>query len=476
MNRIPLHLPAAPLWPAALVRAVFALVVLAAPLIAAGPAGAQLSGMAQRDGMPTLAPLMDRVTPGVVNIAVKGMVASELNPLLNDPFFRRFFNLPEMNLQREFQSVGSGVIVDARRGYVLTNNHVIKNADEITVTLKDGRKLKAELLGTDPATDIAVLRVRDGGMTAVPMGNSDRVQVGDFVIAIGNPFGLGQTVTSGIVSALGRSGINLEGFENFIQTDASINPGNSGGALVDLMGRLIGINTAIIAPVGGNVGIGFAVPVNMARAVMRQIIEHGEVRRGQLGVIVQDLTPELAEALGIDRRRGVVVTEVRRGSPAERAGLRASDVIVAIDGRRIANTREIRNRIALKPVGSRVELRVLRGGERLTVSVTIERVQPPESAGAGADDPAAGLEGAEFRDIPASSPLHGRVKGALVEGVYSGSPAWRRGLRPGDLILAVNRARIHSLAEFREQVRRARKGAMALHIQRRDRQLLIVVK
>ncbi|MGH7094964.1 MAG: trypsin-like peptidase domain-containing protein, partial [Stellaceae bacterium] len=249
-------------------------------------------------GVATIAPMLRQVTPGVVNIAVKGRVR-EANPLAQDPFFRRFFNMaPGQQMQeRETQAAGSGVIVDAARGYVLTNAHVVANETRIEVTTKDNRRFTAQLIGRDPETDIAVLKIPPDHLTAVPMGDSDKAQVGDFVVAIGNPFGLGQTVTSGIISALGRSGLGIEGYEDFIQTDASINPGNSGGPLVNFAGRLIGINTAILAPGGGNIGIGFAVPINMARKVMDQLIRYGTVRRGRIGVTIQDLTPDLAQAM-----------------------------------------------------------------------------------------------------------------------------------------------------------------------------------
>lgn len=289
-----------------------ALVLIPTPV---SPAQPQTAASPQR----SLADVLETITPAVVNIAVKSRDPAESNPLYNDPFFRRYFNLPE---QRQRMSAGSGVIVDADKGYILTNHHVVANAGEIAVTLKDRRRFTAELVGSDQATDIALLRIDAKRLTALPFGDSARLRVGDTVVAIGNPFGLGQTVTSGIVSALGRSGINVEGYEDFIQTDASINPGNSGGALVTADGRLVGINTAIIAPAGGNVGIGFAVPVGMASAVMKQLIEHGEVRRGRIGVAVQDLTPDLAEALGISETHGAVVGSVDRDSPAARAVFR----------------------------------------------------------------------------------------------------------------------------------------------------------
>ena len=336
------------------------------PLLAASP-------IIGPDGqIPTLAPLLKDVTPAVVNIAVKGHVTVE-NPLLQDPFFRRFFDIPEGPIQREVQAAGSGVIVDGEEGYVLTNNHVIEHADEIVVTLKDKRQLDAKLVGTDPDTDIAVLQVDASNLVALPIGDSDRLEVGDFVLAIGNPFGLGQTVTSGIVSALGRSGLGIESYENFIQTDASINPGNSGGALIDLRGELIGINTAIVGPTGGNVGIGFAVPINMAKGIMEQLIAHGEVQRGRLGVQVQDLTPDIAEALRLKANGGAVIARVEADSPARRAGLRPGDVVVAIDGVPVESSADLRNRIGLTPIGETVHLTILREGEEQTVDVRVEK-------------------------------------------------------------------------------------------------------
>src|SRR5215472_9818825 len=295
--------------------------------------------------MQSIAPVVSRVTPGVVGISVRGRVRED-NPLLQDPVFRRFFNLQQQQpVERETQATGSGVIVDAAQGYVLTNSHVAENSNSIEVTLKDGRRLKARLIGHDPDTDIGVLQIPAGGLTAVPIGDSDRLQVGDFVLAVGNPFGLGQTVTSGIVSALGRNGLGIEGYEDFIQTDASINPGNSGGPLVDLQGRVVGINTAILAPSGANIGIGFAVPINMARQVMDQLISYGEIKRGRIGVAIQDLTPELAQAMNTNQTNGAVITRVEAGSPAEQAGLRTGDLVTAVNGAPMRSGTELRNRV-----------------------------------------------------------------------------------------------------------------------------------
>jgi Do/DeqQ family serine protease len=342
--------------------------ILAVFVLLALPAAAELPA-----GMITVAPLVQQVTPGVVNISTRTMGAEQDNPLLNDPFFRRFFNIPREQLRpRETRAAGSGVIVDARRGYVVTNFHVIENADRIEVTTKDNRTLKARLVGADPETDVAVLKVEGDGLQGLPWGNSDAVRVGDFVLAIGNPFGLGQTVTSGIVSATGRSGLGIEGYEDFIQTDASINPGNSGGALVNFKGELIGINTAILAPGGGNIGIGFAVPINMVRSVMDQLVAHGEIKRGRVGVAIQDLTPDIAQALNLKDTQGAVVVEVEPGSPAARAGLKRGDVVLSLNGEPVRSATELRNRIGLTAVGSKVAMAVDRSGSRVTVDVKVE--------------------------------------------------------------------------------------------------------
>lgn len=350
----------------ALGRAGAAVGLGASPAAAALPLGAVGGG--------TIAPMLEQVTPAVVNISVLSQAPQAENPLLRDPFFRRFFNLPDQMPQGRPQvSAGSGVIVDAANGYVVTNSHVVENAQEIAVTLKDRRRLRAKLIGRDAATDIALLQIKAESLTALPLGDSDRAKVGDFVVAIGNPFGLGQTVTSGIVSALGRSGLKIEGYEDFIQTDASINPGNSGGALVNFQGELIGINTAIIGPAGGSVGIGFAVPVTIVRSVMEQLREYGEVRRGRLGVAIQDLTPDLAESLNLKGDEGALIAKIERGSPADSGGLRSGDVVVAVDGRAIRSATDFRNRIGLLRVGTPVQLTVVRGGGQKSVTVRTQR-------------------------------------------------------------------------------------------------------
>src|ERR1700736_5620459 len=319
----------------------------------------------------SIAPVVSRVTPGVVGISVRGRVRED-SPLAQDPLFRRFFNMQQQPIERETLATGSGVIVDAAKGYVLTNSHVVENASSIEATTKDNRRLKGRVIGGDREPDIAGWHIPAGDLAAVPMGDSDRLQVGDFVLAVGNPFGLGQTVTSGIISALGRS-LGIEGYEDFIQTDASINPGNSGGPLVDLQGRIVGINTAIVAPSGGNVGIGFAVPVNMAHQVMDQLIAYGEIKRGQIGVAIQDLTPDIAQAQGTKRTQGAVIARVVPGSPAERAGLRTNDLVVAVNGAPMRSGTELRNRVGLSRIGDEVQLTVDRGGSERSVSVRIEQ-------------------------------------------------------------------------------------------------------
>ena len=419
--------------------------------------------------LPTLAPLLAKVTPAVVNISVRSRVPMEQNPLFRDPFFRRFFDLPRPEPQR---SAGSGVIINARQGYVLTNNHVIQNADEIVVTLEDRRRVTARLVGTDPGTDIALLQIDAKRLTALPLGDSDKLNVGDFVVAIGNPFGLGQTVTSGIVSALGRSGLSLEGYENFIQTDASINPGNSGGPLLNLRGEVVGINTAIIAPAGGNVGIGFAVPSNMATAVKDQLIAFGAVKRGRLGITIQDLTPDLAEALDIESVDGAVVTEVEADSPAEEAGLKSGDVVVSLNGRAVRSSTNLRNRLGLLRIGEEITLRVYRRGRPKTVTARIGKPQVAELSG-GRSRPE--LAGATFKDIDPNSRRDSRRAGVVVADVERGSPAWRYGLRRGDIVVAINRQGIASVDELNKALRR-RGQVLALNVLRNGASLFIVIR
>jgi Do/DeqQ family serine protease len=361
-------------------------VILATLLLALGIAPAWAAfPLENENGVPSVAPVLRAVTPGVVNIAVKARVRVS-NPLLDDPIFRRFFNVPTGPIERETQASGSGVIVDAGNGYVLTNNHVVQGADVIEVVLRDKRRFKAKLVGRDQGTDVAVLQIKAEDLTAVPLGDSDKIEVGDFVLAIGNPFGLGQTVTSGIVSALGRSGLGIEGYEDFIQTDAAINPGNSGGALVDLKGRLIGINTAILAPSGGNVGVGFAVPINMARTVMEQLIKFGHIDRGWIGVSGQDVTPDLSQALHTKRTSGAVISGVAPNSPAQRAGLQPGDIVISVGGTPVDGWQPFLNRLGLARVDEDLSLEIERAGKPLAVSVRVTKA-PRRQAGFGDEQP-----------------------------------------------------------------------------------------
>ncbi|MBP7711162.1 MAG: DegQ family serine endoprotease [Gammaproteobacteria bacterium] len=416
---------------------------------------AALPPMVEGERLPSLAPMLERVTPAVVNISTRSTVRAQRSPLLSDPFFRRFFDVPDRPQERRSQSLGSGVVVDARRGYVLTNHHVVDNAQEIAVTLQDGRRLEGKLVGSDPETDIAVVQVPPENLTALNLADSDRLRVGDFVVAIGNPFGLGQTVTSGIVSALGRRGLGIEGYEDFIQTDASINPGNSGGPLVDLRGELVGLNTAILAPNGGNVGIGFAIPANMARDVMAHLVAHGAVRRGEIGVTVQDLTPALAGAFDLSREQGAVVTGVAKDSPAARAGLKPGDALVSINGREVRDAADVRNAIGLLRVGQEVRVEFQRAGK--VRSVTIRVAEPSREAAAG-DALHPHLAGATFGDL--ESPQQGRKKGVGVLGVEGRSPAAELGLRKGDVITSVNRTPVEGLEDFTRLVRQSGSGLL----------------
>ncbi len=420
--------------------------------------------------LPTLAPMLAQVTPAVVNISVLTRSA-DANPLARDPFFRRWLNLPEQQ-QREERAAGSGVIVDAARGLVVTNYHMIKDAREIVVVLKDRRLFKAQLVGSDPGTDVALLRIPAEGLTAIRIADSDAVNVGDFVVAIGNPFGIGQTVTSGIVSAVGRGGLSMDGYEEFIQTDASINPGNSGGALVNLRGEMVGINTAIFAPAGGNVGIGFAIPTNMARAVIDQILRFGEVRRGRMGVTTQDLTPEMAKTLDVTATEGAVVAAVEKGSAADQAGLRPKDVVIAVNDRPIRASSELRNRIGLVPVGEEVELTVLRGRSQLRVRARIAELFQAISVSGQSVPQLAGLKVA---DVQAGMPAHGRHEGVVVTGSDRESAAFRNGLRVGDVIYAVNQWPVRSLKQFTEVLRTA-EPPLRLALLRGEYRITLIVR
>ncbi len=443
--------------------------LLAAAMAVAEASPAALPAVIGDQSVPSLAPLVKQVSPAVVSIATRGTVQTP-NPLMEDPFFRRFFGVPPQ--PREVRSAGSGVIVDAKNGYILTNHHVIENASEIEVALLDNRNVKATVVGSDEGTDIAVLKLSEPGqLTQIALGNSDQVQVGDFVVAIGNPFGLQHTVTSGIVSALGRSGISPDGYEDFIQTDASINPGNSGGALINLKGELIGINSAIFSNSGGNIGIGFAIPVNIAKSIMSQILQYGKIRRGLLGVSISDFNADTAKAYGVEAHDGALVQEVTSGSSAEKAGLKVGDVIVAVDGDAISSASDLRTTIGLKRSGDKVRLDVLRDGKKSTLTAMLDEREANEQIGAA--EIHQGLEGADLANYDGSG---GSFNGpaVLVTAVEPESPAAARGLRPNDIIVAVNRVRVHSVKEL--QAIAGQQNLLILSLRRGNRDLLLQVR
>jgi serine protease Do/serine protease DegQ len=410
--------------------------VAAAALPLAGHAAA-LPPVVDGQPLPSLAPMLEKVTPAVVNISTKTRVQVR-DPFFEDPVFRQFFGLGSSPRERVEQSLGSGVIVDAAKGYVLTNNHVVGGADDITVTLQDGRDVKGKLVGTDPETDLAVVQIQATGLAALPLADSGKLRVGDFVVAVGDPFGLGQTVTSGIVSALSRSGLGGTGYQNYIQTDASINPGNSGGALVNLRGELVGINTMIISPSGGNVGIGFAIPTNLAGEVMQQLIAHGKVNRGNLGLEAQDITPRIAKVLGLKDTKGVVVTRVTGGSAADSASIEVGDVITAIDGKPLRSAQELRNAEGLMPIGSTMKLTVQRNGSTKDVTAKLAPEKLATVDG-GKLDPR--LAGVTFSELSQSMRSQG-VAGVGVSAVRAGSRAAQAGLQPDDVVIGVGNLRV----------------------------------
>ncbi len=452
-------------------RLVPLLAALAALGAASRPAGAAAPSAAAGAPVPSLAPMIKRVAPAIVNVATRGTIEerSPDNPLLDDPQFRRFFDVPPGSDSRErpFQSAGSGVIFDAAHGYILTNAHLVENASAITVTLADGRNLQAKLVGADEPSDIAVLEVKPGHLADIPLADSSDVEVGDFVVAIGNPFGLQNTVTFGIVSGLGRSDISADGYEDFIQTDASINPGNSGGALVDLRGELIGINTAILSRSGGNTGIGFAIPVDMARSIADEIIRYGSVERGALGVSTYGVNPDIARVYGVRSARGALVTQIEAGSAAERAGIRIGDIITTVNGTSIATPTDLRNAIGLLRVGDRVELALLRRGRLMHVRAVIAPAPAVSAAALKPAEISKGLEGANLADAPGRG-------GALVRTVEPGSPAAQAGLRSYDLIIGVNQRSVDSVEQLWERARGV--STLVLEIRRGNTVVLVPVR
>ena len=445
----------------------FAAAILAAAAIA-GPAaivaGAAYAAVpapvADAAPMPSLAPMVKRVSPAVVNIATRGTMKEDpgqRNPLLDDPFFRRFFDVPPdaRPRERQFQSAGSGVIVDAKNGYIITNYHVVENATEITITLLDNRTFSAKVIGSDEGADVAVLQAKQPNLVAMALGDSTRLEVGDYVVAIGNPFGLQHTVTAGIVSALGRTGINPDGYEDFIQTDASINPGNSGGALVNLRGELVGINSAILSRTGGNIGIGFAIPVNMVKGVMDQLIKYGQVKRGELGVHIYNVTPDIAKEFGLTESSGALVAGVVQGSAAERAGVKTGDLITSINGVTMKDATELRNTIGMLRIGDKVEIGLLRDGKPRKVTALIAERGNADATNAA--DISKGLEGAEFGDAPDGG-------GVLVKSIQDGSPAAQNGLRTNDLIVGVGRTSVTNTKTFKEAAKNA--NVLVLNLRR----------
>jgi serine protease Do len=410
--------------------------------------------------------------PSVVNIASTKIIRSrqgETAPFFSDPFFRQFFGnqFPQIPRERREESLGSGVIVSPE-GYILTNNHVVEGAKEIKITLGNKNEYDAKVIGTDSRTDIAVLKIEDKGLPAIPFGDSSKVKVGEFALAIGNPFGLSQTVTMGIISATGRGGLGIEDYEDFIQTDASINPGNSGGALVNVNGELVGINTAIVSGgSGGNQGVGFAIPVNMARAVMEQILKQGKVIRGYLGAWIQPVTPEIAKAFGLSKPEGALLGDVEPGTPAARAGLERGDIVVALNGEPVTDTSQFRLKIAMTAPGTKVRLKVMRGSAEKEVDVVLGE-QPAQKAESRPEQeqPSAALQGLDVDNltpqIARQLDLPAGMQGVVVSGVEQGSAAEEAGLQRGDVILEVNRNPVHNVNEFSRAVNRLGKQSVLL--------------
>ncbi len=423
----------------------------------------------QGEALPSIAPMLERVNPAVVNISTFS-TRQIVNPLLNDPFFQRFFNIPRgafPQQRRSQSSAGSGVIVDAKQGTIITNYHVIKGADEVQIGLTDGRSFKARLIGADPEVDIAVLDIDAKGLSELTIRDSSSLRVGDFVVAIGNPFGLGQTITTGVVSALGRSGLGIEGYENFIQTDASINPGNSGGALVDLNGDLVGINTAIIAPSGGNVGIGFAIPSNMARRVANQLLDDGRVTRGWAGFSVQPLTADLRQAFGLeDQQNGVIVSEVINDSPADRAGLQVGDIITRLDGRSLISADTLLNAVAFAAEGDQLQLELLRNAEPVSAELTVAYQRTQAVSESRELHPL--LSGATFEPVTSG-------KGVEVRRVEKGSRAARAGLVAGDLLVSINRRSVRSMDDLQRELS-SHTGQLLLQLQRGRSMFYLVLR
>ncbi len=431
------------------------------PVTAAIPS--QVPGQA---ALPSLAPMLEKVLPAVVSVKVEG-TAPQSQRVPEE--LKKYFGDEGQGQAQPFEGLGSGVVIDAAKGYVLTNNHVISQADKISVQMNDGREFEAKLIGGDDQSDIALLQLQNAtNLTQIAVADSDKLRVGDFAVAVGNPFGLGQTATSGIISALGRSGLNLEGLENFIQTDASINRGNSGGALLNLNGELIGINTAILAPGGGSVGIGFAIPSNMARTLAQQLIDFGEVKRGLLGIKGMEMSADIAKAFNLNVQRGAFVSEVLPNSGSAKAGVKSGDVIVSLNDKPLSSFAELRSRIATTEPGAKVKLGLLRDGKPLTVEVTLDK---STSSSASAEMIAPALQGATLSD----GQLKDGTKGITLDSVEKSSPAAEAGLHQDDVIIGVNRTRVQSIAEMRK-VLESKPAVIALQIVRGNDTLYILLR
>lgn len=436
--------------------------------LAAAPAAmATLPAQIQGQPLPSLAPMLEKVLPAVVSVHVEGTEAASQAQDIPEPLKRFFGQGPGGDQAQPFEGLGSGVIIDAAKGYILTNNHVVNGADKISVQLGDGSEYDAKLIGHDEQTDIALIQVEGAkNLTQVKIADSDQLKVGDFAVAIGNPFGLGQTATSGIISALGRSGLNLEGLENFIQTDAAINRGNSGGALVNLNGELIGINTAILAPDGGNIGIGFAIPSNMVKNLTGQMVEYGQVKRGELGILGAELNSELAKAMKVDAQRGAFVSQVLPNSAAAKAGVKAGDVVVSMNGKPLSSFAALRAEVGSLPIGTKLQLGLLRDGK--PVSVTVELQQSTQDKVQSATI-YTGIEGADLSNDSGSD------KGVRVDNVKPNSAAARIGLKKGDVILGVNQQRVTNLGELRK-ILDTKPSVLALNVKRGDSSIYLLMQ
>lgn len=429
-----------------------------------------IASLASNRAGPTLAPMLQTVLPAVVNINAQ-LKVTDLNTLRELQKQRGKNDDSSTETDGTYASVASGVIVDAKNGYILTNAHVVEDAQNVTITLNDRHRYTAKVIGMDKPSDIALLQIKAKNLTAIHIGNSNELKVGDFVAAIGNPFGLNQTVTSGIVSALGRATLGIENYESFIQTDASINPGNSGGALIDMQGQLVGINTAILAPNRGSIGIGFAIPVNMAKSVMQQLIEFGNVKRGVLGVGAQDITPELASAFNLTATKGAAITQVLPDSPAQQGGLQVGDIITAVNGDEINNAIDVVNTIGFLRVDSKININVLRNNKTITASVILS---DPKKRKALIEQIDPFLYGVGLKNFSLLSPIHGNVQGVLVASVAEDSNAWHSDLHMGDIITSANQQKIKNIEELKAITTKADKKVL-LHVLRGPSAIFLLI-